>query len=131
MRKIITISLVFFCSYAETKAQTFEQTLLNIDYRYYLGKPIDSLLAVLPQPYDSMFTASVGSMFWGAKIIISYQSSQYHVYLCPSTNNYFVRSKQPGIANAQAWPLANVKKELLESVEIRSANEIYPIKEVY
>lgn len=126
------ILVVLSCSFQKNiYSQTLKDSLLSINYNYYLGKPIDSLLAVIPQSYDRMFTASGSSMFVGATIVVSYGSRDLWLYIWPSTNNYFIRPRQPGLTIEQTWPLNNVRKELLESIEISSSVSPWPLKEVY
>lgn len=60
--------------YLNAKSQTLKDSLLNIDLHYYLNKPIDSLLAVLSQSYDSIYTRAGGSTFIGATIILRYSN---------------------------------------------------------
>lgn len=126
--------ILIFISFSFQKtiySQTLKDSLLSINYNYYLGKPIDSLLAVIPQSYDRMFTASGSSMFVGAKIVVSYQSRDLWLYIWPSTNTYFIRPRQPGLTISQTWPLNNVRRELLGSIEVSNSISPWPLKEAY
>src|SRR5690606_2722249 len=117
--------------YLNAKSQTLKDSLLNINLEYYLNKPIDSLLAAIPQSYDSIYTSASSSLFVGATILVSYED--FTIKIFPSTHSYFIplnHSYQP--ANI-AWPLQLVRKELMFGVVITSylPSDPWPLKEVF
>ena len=128
MKKYIVLLCSILC--LNTNAQTLKDSLLNINLDYYLNKPIDSLLAVLPPSYDSIYTGAGSSFFVGATVIVSYED--FTVKIFPSTHSYFNPLNHPYQPANIAWPLHLVRKELMFSVVITSyfPSDPWPLKEV-
>jgi len=111
MKKIFWILLVFFISIEGIKAQTVRDSILAVNFTYYLDKPIDSLINKLPTTYDSIYTRAGSSTFKGAKIVLKYSNSNTWVYIYPGTHDYFTPLNSPYNPPHIAWPLHLVRKE--------------------
>jgi len=80
--------IILFVSSVTVKSQTLRDSLLSINLNYYLDKPVDSLLNVLPSFYDSIYTRSGSSMFVGATVILNCSSKFLWVNIYPYTHNF-------------------------------------------
>lgn len=129
MKKYFILLFSVLCLNA--KSQTLKDSLLNIDLYYYLNKPIDSLLAVIPQSYDSIYTSASSSLFVGATVLVSYDD--FTIKIFPSTHSYFIPLNNPYQPPSIAWPLQLVRKELMFGVVITSylPLDLWPLKEVF
>ena len=85
----------------EAKSQTLKDTLLSIQYESYLNKPIDSLLQILPQSYDSVYTRSGSSIFVGAIVSVRYSSRNSQFFY---TIKFYIQASKfsMAIATSQA-----------------------------
>lgn len=130
MKKIFILFLIFVSVLCfNAKSQTLKDSLLNIDLYYYLNKPIDSLLAVLPQSYDSIYTRAGGSTFVGATIILRYSNPDTWVYIYPGTHDFFTPLNSPYRPPHIAWPLHLVRKEKAWRIIIWGI-EAEPLREI-
>lgn len=112
MKKYFTVVMVFISCSLNVKAQTLRDSILNIDFNYYLNKPIDSLINKLPASYDSIYTRAGGSTFVGATVIAEYgNSNNIWVYIYPGSHDYFAPVNAAHNPPHIAWPLNLVKKE--------------------
>ena len=117
----------------EAKSQTLKDTLLSIQYESYLNKPIDSLLQILPQSYDGVYTRSGSSIFVGAIVSVAYCTDSIWIDILPGTHNFFIPLNSTFKPANLAWPLQQVKHELTWSVIVWSLNpnDPYPLLEIH
>jgi hypothetical protein len=127
MRSILLI-LIFF-STVKAKSQSLQDTLLSINANYYLDKPIDSLLNVLPMSYDSIYTRAGSSTFVGAKIVLDYSSRNLWVYIYPYTHVFYTPLNREHTLPHIAWPLNQVRKEKIGRIIIWSMDAL-PLRDV-
>ncbi|HRD56835.1 MAG TPA: hypothetical protein PK504_02240 [Ferruginibacter sp.] len=130
MKYILLLSAFIF--YQKTNAQTLKDSLMNINYHYYLNKPIDSLLQALPQSYDSIYTRAGSSAFVGATVVVDYGTMKPMVYITPGTKNYFTPANPSHQPPSIAWPINLVKQEQTWQVTIYSLffSDPWPLKQV-
>ena len=96
----------------DIKAQTYRDSILSINFNYYLDKPIDSLINMLPNSYDSIYTRAGSSTFVGATVILEYSGlNNTWVYIYPGTHDYFTPLNAAHNPPHIAWPLSLVRKE--------------------
>jgi hypothetical protein len=124
MKQKITTILILLSLYFTPdilKAQTsLDDSLRNINLMYFVNKPIDSLLAKLPQSYNSIKTGPGGkSMFEGASVKIIFNQPFFLITIYSKTFNYINRFNPQNLSLIdQAWPLFLLRKELIAEVEI-------------
>ncbi len=111
MKKYFIVVFVLISWSLNVKAQTFRDSILAIDFNYYLNKPIDSLVNKLPFTYDSVYTRAGGSTFVGAKIVLRYSNPDTWIYIYPGSHDYFTPVNAAHNPPHIAWPLNLVKKE--------------------
>ena len=126
-KALVIICLTFFTGYV--KAQTLKDSILAVNFSYYLNKPIDSLISALPASYDSVYTRAGSSTFMGATVVLEYSHPYMWVYISPGSHNYFTplnaAHKPPHIA----WPLNLVRKEKTWKIQILDDSDL-PVREI-
>lgn len=127
MKQIFFLILVLFA--LSGKSQTLKDSLLAINYSYYLNKPIDSLLQALPQSYDSVYTRAGSSTFVGATVIINYGDTHPTVYIYPGSHYYYTPLNSDHLPPHIAWPLNQVRKETVWKIVVWSL-AAEPLREI-
>ncbi|MBK8710475.1 MAG: hypothetical protein IPL97_01120 [Niastella sp.] len=120
MNKIL-FSLLFIFLIKKAGAQvSLDTQLRNFPIANYLNKPIDTLIAHLPNGFDTAFiVSSAGSLNRGASLQINYPNNEFwiDIYI---TNAHFItvwKDRTTGPPEV-LWPLSLLRKEKIGSITI-------------
>lgn len=128
MRKFIKLTILFILLLISiidnaNAQRSLEKSLSTFDLNSWLGKPMDSLIAVLPAGYTEMIVTSGGNIFQAGGVIIVY-SKKISVDISIASFDFVTRNNVNRTAPAIAWPLELMRKETVGRIIIYNNWEV-------
>ena len=90
---------------SDSMNRLIKDSIMAINFSAYIGKPIDSLIAVLPKRYEKKYVTSGGIPIRGEYLIIEYTKS-LGITIRKSTRNFM-----PVIDDNRKWNIDLFQKE--------------------
>ena len=98
-------------------SKAIKDSIIGVDFATYVGKPIDSLMAVLPKRYERKYVSSGSSAIVGEYLFVVY-SPTLLVIIRKSTKNFM-----PVIDDNRKWNVSLFQKENFRCAIAYDTNE--------